>query len=222
MKKLGIISGMGAAAGVRFYDSLIRAYQRKGAVNDSDFPEIVLHNISETGMNATGVTDGEQTLHALQASVAMLNNYGCETILIACNTAHIYLDTLQKDSTAKIKNMIHLAAKVCQPHTKVGVISSACTRKTRLYDHALHSHGIEVIRTTHKQQDLVDDVIAKVIAGKAGFSEQCAILGIVQMMVRNGAERVILGCTELPLVGELPSICVDAGAVMIAKVVGKS
>ncbi len=175
MKKIGIISGMGAAAGSYFYDLLIKEYQKNGAVSDSDFPEIVLHNVSSIGMDETGICNELVVKEDLLKSVSMLNSLYVDVIVIACNTVHIYHEYLQSNSIAKILNMIEIAVDSCSASDKVGVISSSCTKKYCLYDSFLSKKNIETIKTTENQQEIIDALISRAISGDIVMEDKLSL-----------------------------------------------
>jgi aspartate racemase len=218
MKKIGIIGGLGAAAGARMYDLLIKECQKNGAVHDSDFPEILLHNLNSTGMNETGIIDHALMRHDLLKSVELLNKFCADVIMIACNSVHVFHEYLQSRSSAEIFNMIEITVDSVSHCSKVGIISSSSTKKDMLYENSLSARGIETGLTTSKQQDTVDYIIAKVISGNHGDRERFMLSDIANSMRKNGAEQIILACTELPLIGVSPARYVDPSVEIIKKV----
>lgn len=208
MKSIGILSGMGAAAGVRFYGLMIKECQRKGAKKDSDFPKIVLYNMPAKGMDAKGVADELIIKDELLEGIALLNSLKVDLIIIACNTVHIYHKFLQKHSSARILNMVESAIAVCEKNsTKFGVICSATSRDAGLYTKA--------IQVTRIQQNTVDKIIGNVIAGKSKKKDRTDLKKIIASMFNRGAHKIILGCTELPLVSPKHKNIIDAGKVVV-------
>jgi aspartate racemase len=210
-KKIGILSGMGAAAGARFYSVLVEECQRLGAKCDSDFPEVVLYNVSSKGMDETGVCD-ESTLKVdLLAALKHLDACGCELIIMACNTIHIYLRLLQHHTKAEILNMVDLTQQSAMANS-VGVVCSRTSRDRGLY------LGIQV---TDEQQDEVDAMIGRVIAGYSGTAiharDKMTLMGIIDSLFERGAQRVIIGCTELPLITERRTGTIDPAEIVIRR-----
>jgi aspartate racemase len=191
---IGILSGMGAAAGAYFYSSLIREYQRRGAHKDSDFPEVFLYNLPFNGTSENGIESEDRFISDLQKGVALLNNYGVSYIVITCNTAHSYLDRL--DSQASFVNMVKLAQDECKGYS-FGVICSRTAREMNLYSQA-------TFHVTDEQQILVDSIIQHEIEGTypEKWYDWNILVSIIVSLVQRGSERIILGCTELPLVLE--------------------
>ena len=218
--KIGIIAGMGAAAGARFYCDLITKCQSMGARKDSDFPEIFLHNMNSTGMDETGIVDPDTVKNDLMWSVRLLEGLGAEVIAIACNSVHVYYRYLQNHATAKILNMVEIAAESVIPANKVGVICSRSSKEYGLYKNSpvFAAAKTKIIETTEAQQIVVDGVIGRAIAGIGTVQDITDIGQIAASMKKSGAANVILGCTELPLVGHIPG-CVNAGDMLINSLV---
>ena len=190
MRKIGIIGGIGAAAGARLFDMLIKECQKRGAKCDSDFPEVLLHSISALGTSERGVDDEDEILGQLIESVVMLNTCGVDVIAIACNTVHLHIDTLREFSNAHILNMPKLAA--CKAHGTLGVLCSRTSLRQGLYQ--------TNIAPTEVQQDAIDAAIGRAISGHITEMDRLHITNIVSDFYKRGADDVILGCTELPLV----------------------
>lgn len=219
MKKIGIVSGLGAAAGARFYSMLVKECQNRGARYDSDFPEVFLHNIPSLGMDETGICDHGLIQIELSKSIEHLNKSGAEIIMIACNTVHVYHGDLQAQSRAEILNMVEIASMRVTEGSVVGVLSSRSTKDSGLYRDAISRRGAKIIETTEEQQYLIDKSIGSAIAGIILFSDREYLTEIIISMRETGANKIILGCTELPIIVDIRNhaLCIDAGQAMIEK-----
>jgi aspartate racemase len=211
---IGILSGMGAAAGAHFYSELIKAYQRDGAMKDSDFPEVVLLNIPFNGTDNGGIASETRFIIDLKRGIAKLNYCNVKKIVIVCNTAHFYITELRESSRAYIVDMIDLALKECAGHS-IGVICSRTAQEDQLY-------GKSPLYVTAKQQVVVDKLIQRAIVGTINSADCQALLDLIFYLLSKGAEKVILGCTELPLIMNYDQVnfmpvedIVDAGACVI-------
>lgn len=214
-KKIGIVSGMGAAAGARMLSLLIKECQRRGAKLDRDFPEIILHNMPSEGLNNEGISDSVKFLNELAHSIKLLNSCGVEVIMIACNTAHLFYDELQRNSKAKILNMVEIACEELEGKS-VAVLSSRTTRDTSLYTTALINKGVKkILEADEATQNELDMIIENVIAGNDCRVDDFIMHGIVDRCEIE-CDVVILGCTELTeiIIGE----CIDPMRKVIEKV----
>jgi aspartate racemase len=191
MTKIGILAGMGAAAGARFYSMLIEACQKKGAATDDAFPEIILYNVPVRGMDQSGITDPDALFRDLVKGVAFLNAGQVNRIVIVCHTVHIFIKLLQKYSKAPILNLVAITRESLNG-VRLGVICSRTSKTNGLY--------AGMIETTDTQQDAVDATIQRAIEGTIRGRDFDTLEAIVHDMVKRGAEKVILGCTELGLI----------------------
>jgi aspartate racemase len=209
MKRIGILGGMGAAAGVRFLDLLVKECQRRGARCDVEFPEIVLYSIASSGMDETGITNPKRMRDDLSDGVTLLNDCDVDVILIACNSVHVYHDELQRNSKARIVNMPKLAVAMC-PEV-FGVICSRSAREATVYP-------ATAMYPTWIDQEQVDDIIERIIGGTTKASDSPTLQTMIKHLFKAGAKKVILGCTELPLI--LPDIenVIDPARIAIAEV----
>jgi aspartate/glutamate racemase len=198
---------------------LVEQAQAQGATKDCDFPEFALYNLPFRGMDQNGIGDILVAKSELLQAIRQLDWFRCSHVLIACNTLHVFLEEVRPHTGATLLNMVALAAgEAARQGGPVGVLSSRSTKEHKLYEKALADLNVDAVATTEEEQGRVDTVIGAVMAGKAGHLESEAVENILHDMVRRGARRAILGCTELEAAlftgpTELPVI--DAGEVAV-------
>lgn len=89
----------------------------------------------------------------------------------------------------------------------VGLVASPMTIKHGLYCDLLNSKGIQVLIPSETEQSVIEDIIRDVIAGQSRIANLEVLRTIASSLLANGAEKVILGCTELSvLVCNEPSV----------------
>lgn len=94
-KTIGILGGMGPVASADTYVALVKTCQQKyNAVQDSDFPAVVLYSLPLSDFSHKGFSDNldKQRVLVEQLVVALkrLENFGAEAIIIDCNTVHYF------------------------------------------------------------------------------------------------------------------------------------
>lgn len=201
-KAIAVLGGMGPEASSYMYNSLINlAVSDFGAKNNDQFPEIILHSIPVPDFISSD-KDKEKALVMLKKRVRELNKLDISCISIACNTAHILLPDLQKISRVPFISMIDevLNKVITQKHKKIGIMGTPSTLKYKLYQKPLEKAGIKVLIPTGDQIKTLESVIRNVIAGKLLKSDTQKLQKIADFLKAQGAEAIILGCTELPLV----------------------
>ncbi len=202
INKIGILGGMAPSASNYMYDMLIKlSIQYFGAVNNDDFPEIILYSIPVPDFISNS-KDKETALTMLKDRVRDLNKLNISCLSIACNTAHILLDELQEVSKAPFISVIDQVIETVKKDKfkKVGIIGSPSILKSKLYQNALKNLNIESIMPNIKQQQIMDKIIRNVIKGKYEAQDKVELSKIADNLVEKGAEGIILGCTELPLI----------------------
>jgi len=122
-------------------------------------------------------------------------------VVIACNTAHIFADEignmLNMQPSSLIKATVNEVRK--QRLENVGLLASPTTLKKQIFESAgLKSKKTQVLRPAKSSQRKVEGLIRKVIANKMPSDNE--LLPEIMKLQEIGAEKVILGCTELSVI----------------------
>lgn len=192
---------MGPQASSYFYDLLIKkSIELFGAKNNEDFPDILLLSIPVPDIIANK-SEQARALKMLKKKVREVNKLPIVSISIACNTAHLFLADLQKESKVRFISMIEEVARAVKKDniTKVGLLATPSTIKSRLYQKALRKYGVEIIVPSETQIDKLEKVIRRVISGKSNKDDKKVLISIANSLSEK-ANGIILGCTELPIV----------------------
>jgi aspartate racemase len=117
-------------------------------------------------------------------------------------TSHI--SSIQKSVKIPVLNMIEEAAKETQQRTshikKVGLLATIGIYKTEIYHRYFDKFNIEVISPEEKDKEEAMKVIYAVKAGDLSEEVKKNIIQIAQKLIDKGAEAIIAGCTEIPLI----------------------
>lgn len=200
-KALYILGGMGPEASVYLYKLLINlAISEFGAKNNNEFPEIVLYSVPVPDF----ISDDNSrniALDMLKQRVKLIKNDAL-CVSIACNTAHILLPKLQKVTKIPFISMIDETVKQVHQdgNKKVGLLGTPSTIKYGLYQTVLNKHGISTVTPPQSGMEVLEKVIRNVLKGKIITGDVRKLRKIADNLKKNGAEAIILGCTELPLI----------------------
>lgn len=206
-KTIGILGGMGPLASVNLYHKIIKlAQEMYHAEQDTDFPPMIIYSLPLFGFYETGFKNPTFVKGQLISGVKKLESAGSDFIIIACNTVHYFYQDMQKAIEIPIISIIKETAKAA--HEKglkvVGLLSSESTNKLGIYQNVLKDYGITALSVTDKQQDLLNEIILHVMSGKQNENDKEYLKIIINDLCKQGAQGIILGCTELPL-----AICQD-------------
>ncbi len=205
--KIGIIGGVGPSATVDFMNKIIR--KTPAAKDQEHVKMIVEHNPQIPDRTAHLVGDGEDPTLALYSCAKKLERNDADLIAIPCNTAHAFVDLIQKRLTIPIVNMIDEVVAFASKHFPgergVGLLATTGTVQSRIYHRAFASTGMQLIAPDEATQALVMEAIYGKEGIKAGFTRgkpRELLLKAGEYLVEQGAGILILGCTEIPLVFE--------------------
>ena len=128
-----------------------------------------------------------------------LNKVDSDLIVIPCNTVHVFIEELRNVSKTPILSIIEETAKKCVESSfkRVGILGSTTTTKSELYQKELRKQSINTICLNEGNQKIVTHIIIKIIGLKSNNKDKEKLLQIIQDMKNQGAEAVILGCTDL-------------------------
>lgn len=201
-KTIGVLGGMGPEASANLYSKIIKYSQHEyGAVQDFDYPPIIIYSLPLCGFDETGIVDEELVKKQLIEGVKKLELAGSDLIIIGCNTVHSYYDEMQAAVTVPIFNIIEETKKkvIELGYKKVGLFASESTNKLKLYQKRFADSNIEVISPNAAQQKILNRVIEHVMGGNQKMEDILVLKDIARDYLKQGAEAIVIGCTELPL-----------------------
>lgn len=205
-KTIGIIGGVGPLATADFLTKLLKLAQ---APTDQDYPPVIAYSNSLIPDRTKALKgEGESPLEALKETGRTLFESGAEILCIPCNTAHAWIDEVQADLPVPVVSIIDACVNAIVTHhpqaRRIGVLATSGTRMHGLYHRALSQAGLEPLHVNETMQAQVMQAIYGERGIKAGFINEARPLleAAQQSLLDQGAEVIILGCTELPLVLE--------------------
>jgi len=200
-KPIAILGGMGPQASLRFHELLVTESQLYHSGNGEEFPYLVHFSLPVEDFISDTVREAAtaQLLDELTGAFQMLRP---QTITLACNTAHRLVPRCKLLQRPEFVSMLETVATVIAGTgtTRVGLLASPNTVHTKLYETVLSQHGVATIRPDGTELPGLERVIRHVIAGKAGARDRAVLRSTAHALLNRGAEAILLGCTELPLV----------------------
>lgn len=202
MKKAGLIGGMGPQSTMPYYLGI--AYGVRQRTRPDFFPNITIEciNVFEVlDYCARGDYDG-LTLHILQA-VRNLAAAGADFAVLTANTTHIIFDRLKPLSPIPLISIIDTVRDeaLARGYRKVALLGTVFTMTRDFYKKPFRDAGIEIVVPRHPEMQLINDRINNELELGIVTDETLARFReiITRLRDNDGAEAVILGCTELPL-----------------------
>ncbi|MDO8297746.1 MAG: amino acid racemase [Caulobacter sp.] len=216
MKTLGVLGGMGPAATLDFLAKLQAATP---AARDQDHIRVLVDiNPQVPDRNGEDDTPGP----VLAAMAVGLRDAGADVLAIACNTAHAYADAVRDASGLPLVDMIGIACEAARRGgaTRVGVLATGLA--LGLYAERLTGMGLEPVALSKAKQEWFMSLLYRIKGGDLGAEVQDEMAAIARSLAQAGAEAVIAGCTEAPLVlsaEDLDIPLIDAGQTLAERCV---
>lgn len=205
-KTIGIIGGMGPLATADLFSKLINM---TAAERDGEHIHIIIDNNPKTPDRTGAILfGGESPLPYLTASARKLETIGADFLIIPCITSHFYMEELRSSIDAPVISIIEETARVLLKDgiKKVALLATDGTGKSGVFDKVFSAVGIEILYPSPEAQKVLMGVIYDgVKAGAANYDTE-PLNDDIRRMENEGAEAVILGCTELPLAAKMYGI----------------
>ena len=196
---IGILGGMGTQAGLDFCNKLAKLNAGK---LDQQYPMFVLYNKSNTPKRPENLKKYYNVLKALIEGCKMLQKNKCKFIVMPCNTAHYWQEDIQKKINIPLismpKEVYQHARKNCKKNSKIGILCTEATLKTKVYN-KYFDNGFNLVSPNKiLQKNSVNKSIKFVKMGRIKEAER-VIRPAVKYLIKNKCKKIILGCTELPI-----------------------
>ncbi|HLD07044.1 MAG TPA: amino acid racemase [Candidatus Nanoarchaeia archaeon] len=197
---LGIIGGLGPETSAMFCIDVNRMFMQ----HVQGQPHLVMDNLPiSRAAERRLITGGasQEHLSLLEQSVARLSKAGCTQVAIPCNTVHTFIRQLRKISPVPILSIIEETAETCKRLRlgKAGVLASTRTMQDGLFTRELAKRQIGVVAPDAREQAWISGCIIRIIHNRTRRDDKGRMRRIMRKLQRAGAEGIILGCTDLPL-----------------------
>ncbi|MTH14367.1 aspartate/glutamate racemase family protein [Flavobacterium sp. LC2016-01] len=203
MKKIGLIGGISWVSTADYYKLINEGINEKmGGLN---FSECLIYSFNYADIKKNNDNnDWDSTFKMLFKGCEFLKSGGAEAIVLCANTMHLIADRLEE---AIDLPLIHIATETAveiqkQEIKKVGLLGTKFTMELDFFKDKLADKGIEaIIPIDQGDKDFIHYTIFEELGrGLVTDETKKRYLEIANELIKNGAEGIILGCTEIPLV----------------------
>jgi aspartate racemase len=204
-KTIGILGGMGPEATTYFYDLIVK--QTKAAT-DQDHIETIIYSNPEIPPRTEAILGkGPSPTPLLVIGFQRLKDAGADFVVMPCVTAHYFYPEVRNQVDIPFISLLDEAVKWAKDEVpelrKAGLVASSGTLESRLFHDVFGKAGIEVIQPEEYEQSGVMEAVFGPKGIKAGFTSgfpKETLVNIAKVLVARGADAIIAGCTEVPLV----------------------
>lgn len=199
-KSIGIIGGMGPDASAQLYQLMIQVARKKyHAQQNHEYPDIIIHSIPVPDF-ISNKSNVPVALKMLRQSARQLGPL-CGVLGMACNTAHLLIKDLQAETKTPFVPMIEaVTAKVVKEgYTRIGLLATPTTFKSELYQDAFKKFKLKLIVPPPEEIEKLGGIVQSIVRGNLHELSN-RLEKVADILFDKGAEVIVLGCTELPLV----------------------
>jgi aspartate racemase len=200
-KRIGILGGMSPESTIEYYQYITRSYTAR--FGDYGYPEILIYSVSfQSYVDWPEQERWDLVAQGLSEAGRSLQAAGADFLLIATNTMHLVVDRVQDAVDIPVLSMLDVVAEAClsQGMSTVGLLGTRFTMEKSFYQDALAQKGLTVLVPGTEGRAYVNRVIYdELVAGEIRGESRAGFVSIIQDLAARGAEAVILGCTEIPL-----------------------
>jgi aspartate racemase len=209
---VGILGGKGPEATHLLFERIIK---NTPANVEEDHLRIIIDNNPKIPKPALGITgEGNDPVPALVDTAKNLERARADLIVIACNSAHYYLNEIRSAVGIPVVSIITETVSYVQDfsHMKVGLLATTGLINSKLYQEAFQNAGISVLSPAEEQQD---ELLSGIMDFKdSGVTEglRATINQLCVSYASRGAEALVVACTDIPVavdLDELPLPCFD-------------
>jgi aspartate racemase len=202
MKTLGLLGGMGWISSAEYYRIINEEIQKRAG--GLQFARCILYSFNYDDIHGAGNTLGWEGVYGLVRDTAdKLALIGAEGIVLCANTSHIFADRLSREITIPL---IHIAsattAEVKRAGLKtVGLLGTRPTMERDFYSAKLKEAGVDTIVPAPEEREFIHaTILNELLRGRFVEESRSRILQITEDLCRRGAEGIVLGCAEIPMI----------------------
>lgn len=201
MKTIGLIGGMSWESTTLYYQAMnLEVARRLGGLHSARILLSSLNFAEVAALQKAGAWDELATLLAHEASA--LETAGADCLLIGTNTMHLVAPQVQAAIGIPLLHIADATAgAICKKNLqRVGLLGTRFTMEQPFYAEHLAANGIETLIPDSAQRGEVHRIIFdELCRGLLRDESRQTLITIARDLAERGAQGVILGCTELPL-----------------------
>lgn len=201
MKTIGLIGGITPESTILYYQILNNLANKH--LGGSHSCKVLIHSFDFGEISNLQKENRWDTLDIMMAKAGKsLEDAGAEMILICANTMHISINAVRK--LVKIP-VIHIAnataEKIIEMNLKtVALLGTKYTMEKDFFINVLSSFGLKVVIPNLDDRNKIHKIIYNELSkGILNNASKQVYLQVIDKLINSGAEGVILGCTEIPL-----------------------
>lgn len=200
-KTIGLIGGIGWASSAEYYRLINELTVERLGISHS--AKILMLSLDQFDFTSRAAAENRQEIEDfLVEQVARVKAAGADFFLLCANGAHRFIPAIRSRIDLPFVSIVEETAHAVEiaKIKRVGLLGVKQTMSGTFYSSRLAESGIETIAPAASDQDAIHDIIYKeLIHNRINEESRGTFVRIIRDLQASGAEGVILGCTEIPL-----------------------
>jgi len=204
LKRIGILGGMSPESTLEYYRILVELSHER--LPKDEHPVIIIYSLNfKEFIRLMGSRDYGGAVSLLAQGLEVLERAGADFALMASNTPHMFFEELAARAGIPLLSIIEATLERAKELglNRLGLLGTKFTMEGEFYRSAAGRHGLEIaVPGDDRERGLIHRIIMEeLVAGEIREESREALVKVAQALkATQGAEAIILGCTELPLV----------------------
>jgi len=202
MKTIGLIGGMSFESTIEYYRTINQLMkERLGGWHSA---KIIMYSVDFAEIHEHQNTGNWESAGELLAQAGRkIENGGADLIVLCTNTMHKVANYIEQATKIPLVHIADATAEkiIASGIKKVGLLGTKYTMEQDFYkDRLRDKYALEVIVPNSADIAIINEVIfSELVLGKINSESQKAYVKIINKLLKQGAEGIILGCTEIGL-----------------------
>ncbi|SHG18401.1 aspartate/glutamate racemase family protein [Ornithinibacillus halophilus] len=201
MKTIGLIGGMSWESTAEYYRLINQLVNKK--LGNLHSAKCILYSVDFEGIERYQTLGQWDKAGEELAEVGVnLENAGADFILICTNTMHKVIEQIEGKVNIPILHIADATAELInqQGLQKIGLLGTKYTMEQDFYKSRIEEKEIEVITPAKAEREMINDIIFHELChGEIRESSRKNYINVIERLIEQGAEGIILGCTEIGL-----------------------
>jgi aspartate racemase len=201
MKTIGLAGGTGWISSAEYYRIINEEINRRSG--GLEFARCILYSINYAEIDAFNKQNNKEGVYKLILDATLkLAGSGADFIILCANTLHQFVERLEQEIDVPI---IHIAEATAdeirrEKMSKVGLLGTKQTMEMDFYKSRLNEKGIDTLVPELSDRDFIQKTISdELLRGVFSDDSRYRFIEICKELNKRGAEGIVLGCTEIPL-----------------------
>jgi len=197
---VGVLGGMGPEATVDFMTKVLAATP---ASSDQDHIHMLVDHNPHVPERSGAITDGIGDPGSVMAAMAIqLQKAGADFLVMPCNTAHAFQRDIEAAVDIPFVSIIDETVAACGKCESIGVLATVGCKASGIYQAAFEAAGVSAVLLDDAETTAFMKLVAEIKKGNYGSDTATGMRQLADTLVARGAQAIVAGCTEIPLVLE--------------------